>query len=80
MLQGILTAVLTTAAKDAAGRVKGNRISKTKAGAQIVGAGALWAILPGVFEGDATAIGQLVIFAWGYVQVLYGRWQADRED
>jgi len=78
MLGAILGAVITTAAKDVTGRVVGERFSKTKVGANAVGLTALWAILPGVFEGDPAAVGQVVILAVGWVTTLYGRWKADQ--
>jgi len=80
MLQAILGAVLTTAAKDMTGKVDGTRISKTKLGANLAGGAAVWAMLPGALEGDALAIGQLVLWLIGWATTLYGRWQADQKD
>ena len=78
MFGAILGAVITTAAKDITGTVVGERLSKTKLGANTLGGAALWAILPGVFEGDPAAIGQVVLLAVGWITALYGRWTADQ--
>ena len=50
-----------------------SRISKTKVAANVGGLNAFLVLLPGVLEGDPTAIGQLVILIVTWVGVLWGR-------
>ena len=77
MLKTLRRMLLTTGNLNVAGRLADERISLTKAGANVAGAGALWAILPQVAEGNPAAIGQFVLLLLGWVGVLLGRWRAE---
>lgn len=70
----VLQAVITKAAPMGV-----SKISKTKVGTNILGAGAVSMIdWNGVARKDPAAIGQLVIVGIGWITALYGRWRADQ--
>lgn len=75
----ILNALITTVAHDAlTGAKTGKRVSKTKAGVNVMGAAGLTAIdWAGAVSGDPQAIGTLVVMIVGWGMTLYGRWKAD---
>lgn len=75
----ITNAIITTDAHDAVtGKKTGSRVSKTKAGVNVMGTAALVAIdWAGVAAGEPQAIGALVVMIGGWAMTLYGRWKAD---
>ena len=50
-----------------------SRISKTKIAANIGGINAFFALIPGVWERDPTAIGQMLLLIAAWVGTLWGR-------
>lgn len=77
MISKILSAILTTAAQDAAGKMTKTRISKTKAATHIGTGAGVYVLLPLAINGDETAIGALVVMGLSWLAALYGRWKAD---
>ena len=65
-------------AQKIAGKALGLVVSKTAWGASGISGAALWAAVPKALEGDAEAIGQIVMAAGGWVLTLYGRWRAGK--
>ena len=49
------------------------RVSKTKIAANIGGVNAFFALIPGVLEKDATAIGQMLLLIAAWIGTLWGR-------
>ena len=54
-------------------------VSKTMQGAGAVSAAALVELLPKALDGDAQAVGLLVLTVVGYARAAYGRWVAERK-
>ena len=62
----------------AAGSITGLLASKTQYGASAIAGSALWAVVPRALDGDAEAVGQVVLALVGWAVAIWGRLRAGK--